>query len=240
MDNQEAKFILRAYRPSGADASDPTFSAALEQARRDPGLAKWLESEQTLDRAVAQKLQSIAPPAGLRETILAGGRVSHARQPWWGNGSWIGLAAGVALVIGLGVGVPQLRRHAELEKLSTLVKEDTLHGRHGGTGEPASRLEAFLSNPNMHLASADMPVDMDKLRATGCRTLSLAGHEVLEVCFLRAGKDYHLYVMTRLDQMPHSPRMEDGGGAATAAWSDDRHSYVLATVNGAAALRSLL
>jgi len=239
MDNQEAKFILRAYRPGGADASDPTFSGALEQARRDPELAKWLERERALDAAIAQKLRSLTPPAGLRETLLTGGRVSQATPVWWQRGSWIGLAASIVLALGLAMGWPKLRARAEDERLSALVMDDTLHGKHGSTGEPAGKLEAFLSDPANHLASATMPVDLEKLRTTGCRTLNLAGHDVLEVCFQRAGKEYHLYVMTRIDHLPRSPRIEEGPGAAAATWSDGHHGYVLATTDGAAALRAL-
>ena len=39
MTNERAKFVLGAYRPNGADAKDPTFAEALEQAKHDPNLA---------------------------------------------------------------------------------------------------------------------------------------------------------------------------------------------------------
>ena len=41
MTNERAKFVLGAYRPNGADAKDPMFAEALEQAKRDPNLAAW-------------------------------------------------------------------------------------------------------------------------------------------------------------------------------------------------------
>lgn len=241
MDNQEAKFILRAYRASGADASDPVFSGALEQARRDPELATWLKKEQALDRAVSQKMRSVVPPSGLRETILAGARVSHVPSNRGQRAYWYGLAASIALAIGLAVGWPQLSARTDVATLTNLVINDTVAGRHGSEGEPAGQLQQFLSDPSVKLASATMPVDFEKLRATGCRTLSLAGRDLVEVCFLRGGKGYHLYVMTRMDQVPRVPRLEErsGGGAAAAAWSDERHSFILATVDGATALRSL-
>jgi len=36
MNNQEAKLILQAYRPTRPDALDPLYADALEQARRYP------------------------------------------------------------------------------------------------------------------------------------------------------------------------------------------------------------
>lgn len=240
MDNEEAKFILRAYRPGGADAGNPTFTEALEQARRDPDLGKWLEREQALDRAVAQKLRAVTPPAGLRETLLTGGRVSRTPRLWWQQSSWIGLAASVALILGLSVGWPQLRARNLVTNVSVSAMDDVLHGQHGSTGEPAGQLQAFLSEPTHHLASVPLPIDPEKLRATGCRTLSLAGHEVLELCFVRSGKEYHLYVMTAKEPLPRSPRIEERPGAAAVAWSDQRYGYVLATPDGAAALQAVL
>ena len=41
--NESAKFVLNAYRPNGADARDPIFRAALEQAARDPELGSLVQ-----------------------------------------------------------------------------------------------------------------------------------------------------------------------------------------------------
>ena len=62
MDNQEAKFILSAYRPGGQDASDPRFAEALEQARRDPVLERWFSESIAFDAAMTEKLGAIAVP----------------------------------------------------------------------------------------------------------------------------------------------------------------------------------
>src|SRR6266487_2814662 len=83
MDNQEAKFILNAYRPGGQDASDPRFAGALEQARRDPILDRWFGESVAFDAAVSQKLRAVEAPADLRENILAGVKVSRASR--WSN-----------------------------------------------------------------------------------------------------------------------------------------------------------
>ena len=70
--NQSAKFVLNAYRPNGADAQDPVFRDALEQAARDPELAGWFKEQRSFDSLIAGKLAEFQPPAALYSTILAG------------------------------------------------------------------------------------------------------------------------------------------------------------------------
>lgn len=240
MDNQEAKFILRAYRPSGADAANPQFADALEQSRRDPALGKWFEREQALDRVVAQKLRAVTPPAGLRETILTGARVSSPSRSWWQQGSWMGMAAAAVIAIGLAIGWPRLHARVDADKAAAWAMDDMLHGRHGGSGEAVVTLATFLGKPTTHLAGATLPVTPEQLRATGCRTISFGGHDVAEICFLHAGTQYHLYVMTGTARLPNSPKILEQPGAAAAAWSDGHYGYVLATAAGPSALKALL
>ncbi len=82
MNNDEAKFILRAYRPGGQDAADPQFAEALAQSRRDPELSRWLAEQTALDAALGAKLQSIRVPADLKASILAGRKIVRP-EPWW-------------------------------------------------------------------------------------------------------------------------------------------------------------
>ena len=70
MDNERARFILRSFRPDGADADDRDFAEALELAVRDRELGEWLARERELDAGFARALERIELPAGLREDIL--------------------------------------------------------------------------------------------------------------------------------------------------------------------------
>src|SRR5262245_48303791 len=83
MDNQEAKFILNAYRSGGQDANDPGFFEALEQARCDPVLERWFQDSIAFDTAVSQKLCALEVPRDLRESILAGAKITRALH--WRN-----------------------------------------------------------------------------------------------------------------------------------------------------------
>src|ERR1700747_1104240 len=79
VNNQEAKFILSAYRPSGEDACGAAFAAALEQVNRDPDLAAGFAEQRALDGATSDAICSIPIPRDLRANILAGPRITRAR-----------------------------------------------------------------------------------------------------------------------------------------------------------------
>lgn len=72
MDKEEARFILRSFRPDGADAENPDFAEALALAAKDRELGEWLARERASDAAFAEALASIDIPVFLREEILAG------------------------------------------------------------------------------------------------------------------------------------------------------------------------
>jgi hypothetical protein len=241
MNNNEAKFLLRAYRPGGRDAADPAFVAALAQARADPGLSAWFARERAFDAVIAEKLHTIAPPAGLREAILAGVSVSHVARTSRRWPVWLALAASVTLFFG--VTVWRFKTAAPMESLMAFALHDARFEKHVGHGEAAGELQQVLQNPATRLM-AGLPVDFAKLRATGCRTLSFDGHDVLEVCFQRGGAMFHLYMAQRADfpqiAAAAEPRFGDKFGCCAAQWADTQHVFVVATEADPAALRALL
>lgn len=72
MDKEEARFVLRCFRPDGADASDPDFKEALQLAAEDRELGEWLAHERAQDAAFSAALGRLELPEGLREEILTG------------------------------------------------------------------------------------------------------------------------------------------------------------------------
>lgn len=247
MNNTEAKFILNAYRPNGRDASDATFCAALEQAKTDPGLGAWFAREQAHGTAVAAKLREIAPPAGLREAILAGGRVSGgnlaappARRMRWSPPVWLAAAAAAVLLV-----VAFWPKSAPGGAVLTdFAFDDTLEPtRHGGRGEAAAALQAKLGDTATRLAGG-LPVDFATLRTTGCRTLNVAGRDVLEVCFKRDGSWFHCYI-ARVEDFSGQPAKEEPvfaqkGKVAVASWADGTHRFIVASLAGREAVERLL
>lgn len=244
MNNVEAKFILQGYRPNGADAGDATFVAALEQTRADPALRDWFAREQAFDAAISAKLGEIQPHAGLREAILAGGRVTPSDttpRSWWRQPALM-MAAGVAVLFAAGLAFWP-KSVAANGAFTQFALTDAMHSEtHGGHGAETGALQAALSQPTTHL-SAGLPVNFAALRDGGCRTVSFEGHAVLEVCFKRDGAWFHCYIAQRADfpaLATTSPTVLDRNGASLAAWADASLLYVIVSKAGRSALEQLL
>ncbi|HVU24214.1 MAG TPA: hypothetical protein VHE13_08825 [Opitutus sp.] len=249
MNNQQAKFILAGYRPGGQDAADAMFSDALSQAASDPALGAWFAREQAHDRAVAAKLREVAPPAGLREAILAGARMSGGRgaaaprQTGWVP--WLAMAAAIAVLAGAGTVAlwPKPVNAAESPLAKFAMVDASEPTKHGGHGEEQKALQADLGDDATHLGS-NLPVDFAALANTGCRTLDLGGKTVLEVCFKRNGKWFHCYVV-RCRDFPALPAKQaaqfaEDGAMSAATWADGVHRFVVASNTGVGAIRRLL
>ncbi len=245
MNNDEAKFILGAYRPDGRDATDPQFGEALAQAERDPELRRWLENQRAFDRAVSERLGAVPPPAGLRESILAGSRVSQPRRTWWANPAWWAAAAAVMVLaivgsrMALAPGGNTLAEFAEFAAGDIVEQHDSHDGFPAGLREVQARLAA-MKEP----LSRGLRLDLEELRRQRCRSVRIAGREVFELCFNRDGTWYHLYVAHRGDMAAGAtdgkPLTAARGAYTSAAWVDDRHVYALVARTDAGALQRLI
>ena len=70
MDKEQARFILRSFRPDGADVDDKDFAEALALATENRELGEWLADERAFDAAFAKALSSVELPETLRQDIL--------------------------------------------------------------------------------------------------------------------------------------------------------------------------
>lgn len=70
MDNEQARFVLRSFRPDGADVNDADFAEALALAMENRELGEWLAEERAFDAAFSKALASVELPGTLREDIL--------------------------------------------------------------------------------------------------------------------------------------------------------------------------
>lgn len=245
MKNEEAKFLLRAYRPDGDDARDPLFADALAQADHDPLLRTWLEREQQGDRLLAAKLAQVQPPPGLREAILIGARASQRSRRWWRNPAWFAAAAALIVLIGVAVRFGGIRLGSpSTQELAAFALTD-LSQSHDAHTLPAALagVQAQFTRGALPLP-AHLDLNLDELRRQGCRTVRLAGRDVFELCFQRDGVWFHLYAGRREDFSAGSAAARTlvlaRGQFAAASWSDAKNVYALVTGTGEATLRRLL
>lgn len=247
MNKQEAKFILGAYRPNGLDAGDATFSEALVLAEKDPELRAWFSAQSRFDSAIAGKLKEVAPPPGLREAILAGGRVSagRAKSAWRTTTLWLAAAAVIALVASVAVKFRSGAKGPSGIELAAFALDDVANHdkQHIGSPPGSEAVVAQLTNVHVPLMRG-LEVNLDALRNEHCRIVRVDGKEVFELCFKREGSWYHVYIGHRRDFAPGSidPRavMTVQGQFAATAWADAEHVYALVTRGGPEALQRLI
>jgi hypothetical protein len=247
MDKVEARLLLQAYRPNGADAAHPLFAEALALAESDPELKAWWQAQQEFDRRVASKLEQVAPPADLRDTILAGRKIEQLTpRP---HLPWLAIAGAVAILAAVGwMLLPHSQPSSSLVA-NTEFADSALAflGNDGpslGTTSPDSaKLIAWLQQ--QHAPIGAIPGKMTSIPTVGCQKFTVHGHDVSLICFTLANnKIVHLFVVDRsaLKDAPpvNVPQFAQHDDWSTASWSDDAHSYMMATQAGADTLKQLL
>lgn len=229
MNRQQAKLILAAYRPNGADASDPRFAEALDVARNDPELAAWFARQRRFDSAVAAKLNSLMPPPELRDLIAVGLRFERRRKKW----RWL-LAAAAMFALGTAAIVTREWRSRESFTDAGLIMFATNYVANGialqNQSNDSGKIEQWLVAQHAPLP-ASLPLDQKDLRSLGCRTLSFQGRTLTLLCF-ENGREFHLFIARRSDFPQVAPEIKPrlqstAAGWCAAEWSDMDHVFVL-------------
>ncbi|MFN2477421.1 MAG: hypothetical protein ABR526_13905 [Chthoniobacterales bacterium] len=245
MNNQEAKFILSAYRPGGEDAADAKFAEVLEQVSRDPELAEWFAEQRAFDVAISQALSASTIPPDLRANILAGARISQQR-PRWRRPAALALAAVVVLLAA--VAGMWMNRGSQIEswQKQTLAVVETIAA--GGSqfdheSSDGRVLQQWLQARHAP-APAALPAGLQALPALGCKTVSFEGRSVSIICFrLHSGELIHLVVTNasaRTHAPPQQPRVVQHGSWITATWTENGQACMLATKASERELRQVL
>jgi hypothetical protein len=248
VDNQEAKFILNAYRPSGQDANDPRFAEALAQARRDPVLEHWFRESVAFDAAVTEKFRTVEVPPDLREKILVGVKVSRPLR--WSKPfiSWA-VAAALMVLAALGSLIWHNTRPTHLAGwqtqalgvISSLVRN---HSSFDARSRNPTELLAWLRKNDAPAAQA-LPTNLEKLESLGCKTFSWNGLPVSVICFMRPDGGLVHLVTTRVSG--ETERMTSGkpdvvqrGNWSTATWREGDKVYMLALEGSSNQLQAYL
>ena len=244
--NDQAKLLLNAYRPGGADATDPAFAEVLAQARQDPQLRVWFEELQQFDQAIAGKLRDVAVPANLRSTILAGAKFSEPRR-WWRDARIWAVAA--VLAVFASVFAFWFGKDAGLDRWQT-DSLAVLDGIEVGT----TRLD--LQNPlSAHLIdwlrakAAPVPAAVPDALAShptfGCKMIDAGGRKISLLCFdLGNEEQAHLFTTPRaglkLAPPEEHPIFSRHRNWNLASWRSGEEVHMLATEIDESRLRALL
>lgn len=247
MNNQEAKLILQAYRPSGQDAADPMFTEALEQARRDPELQKWLSQEQALDSSVQARLQQAMPiPFGLKTRLLAQRKTvrpaAWRRMPAWltAAAAVLALLAALALIQMNAPGQPQfaaLREAMIQNALSETNHVDLM-------AQDMAKIRDWLKTQNAPM-NFELPASLHDAMLRGCKVLDWHGHKVTMLCLMANGGGHmDLFVVdcTRFRDFTPSETAQfaKSNGLATAVWCNGGKTYLAAGNLEESQLRKIL
>jgi len=235
MTSLEAKKILQLYRSDSADTDEREIAEALELARHDQELGRWLEQHNRFQAAMRKKLQEIVPPANLKETILAETKIIRP-VVWWRDPGLLRVAASIVLLIALGFGVntfwkksrvpdrfadykARMVRSALREYHMDIVTNDLIQVRQLMTSQGAP-------------ADFSLPKGLSQLQLTGGGVLHWRNNPVSMVCFNRGDNQMlFLFVMNRT-AVKDPPRVQPELGRvnklATACWSEGGKTYLLA------------
>ncbi len=237
MDNEQAKFILGAFRPGGQDADDPQFREALEMLNHDPKLAGWFEAQRAEDADIAAQLRSAPAPPDLKRTILAAKAV--ARTPIWRR-HFTALAWAACLAVLLCLG--GIWRHANSgyaayhkDMVQAVIDLDSLDLRE----KDLTRIDEWLDQSPAP-SGFEMPDKLRDLAGLGCRVLDWKGRKVTLICLKDDSKGLHDKVhllVINANDLPGSlpgptPEFKENSSIATANWSDGKYAYILAGHRG--------
>lgn len=260
MDNQRAKEILSGYRPGDGAETDPQVAEALEQARRDPELGRWLEQQASFDSAIRAKLKQIAVPAGLKARILgsptgaervAEPDIIQAVMAWWRRPAFLAAAALIIFacaVLGLFLR-PQHDFNAYRRQMTGFVSDEYKMNVEAKDLDQLRQAFAAKGWPSEYT----FPLALQSLPLEGGVTLEWQGHKVSLICWSAPGqeekgekedkdeseekdeKDTWLFIadapVSPGAPADVAPQFAKVGELATASWSKDGKLYILAARN---------
>lgn len=235
MNHEEAKLILQAYRPGGQDAHDPQFREALEMARRDPELGRWLANEQALDARISERVRTALPPPPFLKSRLLAQRVTARPVAWWRQPLWqLAAAACLALFVTLTVLRPGSDAPTEFAQYRDQMAEfaGKKLDRLDLMSADVEQIRRWLGGKQAH-ENLVLPSGLNGRPSLGCRLLDWQGHKVSLVCFELGNQQVaHLLVVDSgafTAPPPEGPTFARVGDVGSMSWSREGKTYVLAS-----------
>ena len=245
MNREEAQFILGAYRPNSADASDPQFQEALALARQDPSLARWFAAEQALDRAFSAKIRGRPVPSDLKAQLLLA-RATARGPARWRRPVWLAAAACFALL--LGVAGAMWRQHARAAEFtafrSAMAEAAADMSEHFDVfGLDAAGYKRWLTE-RRGAADFVLPPSLAAQGIAACKIVEWQRHRVTMLCIKPGGRHVDLFVVNASElpdvSLGATPVLFTDGAVNSAAWRQDGKIYLLAGTRPKSDLQALL
>ncbi len=241
MTDQEAKEILKLYRPGTADAEDPAFAEALAFCEQSGELKQWFAEHCALYSALRAKFRQIAAPEGLKEQIIAERRVHTASVPIWQKAVILaGVVAAVALIVFEVQTRWQPRERHDFAAYSSYMVSVAIRGYGMDTNtNDLNAIRQYLAGQK-DIADYNLPENLEKkAKPAGCVATTWRGKHVSMICFqtgrpLKHGKQSDLWLfitdVSTASDTPTSatPQFKQTNGTVTASWTIGSRTYVLA------------
>lgn len=239
MTEQEAKEILRFYRPGTADSEDQDFERALQLCEERPELKAWFEDHCAVYMALRSRMKQVPVPEGLAQQIIAEREIQTTRRP--SARPVRAVVAVMAIIVTIAAAV-FLRVPAEdigfvgfrERMISTALRSYGMDLQ----SENLDRIRTFLLE-NGAIADYRLPDGLRDAKPIGCVATTWQGQPVSMICFrsskpLVAGRisDVWLFV-TDPKSVPGAPRRVAPefftfNNTTAAAWTEGGRTYLLA------------
>lgn len=231
VNSREAKNILALYRPGTSDAGEPYFAEALELARRDPELKRWLEKHCADYLALRTKLKQISVPQDLRDRILAR-HIAPRVNIWWRQPAFLAAAAVIVFLLTLVALWPNPKPDKSLAAFQTRMIRAVRDYRMDLVTTNLGEIRQYLAD-GQYAADYVLPVPLEKLPGAGCAKLTWQGKKVSMICFDSGlQQDLYLFVVERSElknpPAPGAPQISKINKIITASWSAGGKTYLLA------------
>lgn len=245
MNETEIRARLSVHRAGEVGVDDARLREAQTRVESDHDLANWWAEEQALDELIAAKLESVPVPTASRAHMLPAPVRAHRRSGWARK---LTLAAAAIVVLAAlfsswrGPFQPAVALGEFSDEMVSFVRGDPVVELESSD---ISQLLRFLENSDAPSA-LNLPPNLLRLSAVGCRVLRFRGENVSLLCFERQPeKLVHLFVVNRkvVDGLRANRKQPQFGRYrewATAAWTEGEHAYLLTLAGERAAIEDFL